>query len=181
MFPERIPSFMKRQELDNVSVLLHAVILGMLFIGSISYPLLKQSRHLAQQPYWRSMGSSSTTNTWSDIQRKKIIIAFVAYSITLGIIIFLIAPICKTIMHQDPFVWTLSFVFLSPQRLFLCVYWALTVATTVIVWVLVLDFSVSDGPVEAKVLTSALNKKRKLFHALAVIMFIPGVLFEVNI
>lgn len=72
-------------------------------------------------------------------------------------------------------------MFLSPQRLFLCVYWALAVAATVIVWVLVLDFGVSDGPVEAKVLTSALNKKRKLFHALAVIMFTPGVLFEVTL
>ncbi|KAG2220996.1 hypothetical protein INT45_004615 [Circinella minor] len=168
MFPDRIPSFIKNQELDNVSILLHAVILGILFIGAISYPLLKQSRHLAQQPYWRTIGrpSSSSNNNNN-------------HCITIGIIIFMIAPICKTLMnHQDPFLWTLSFVFLSPQRLFLCIYWALTVATTVIVWVLVLDFTVSDGPVEAKVLTSALNKKRKLFHALAVIMFIPGVLFE---
>ncbi|KAI9258759.1 hypothetical protein BDA99DRAFT_100816 [Phascolomyces articulosus] len=178
MFPDRTPGFIKRQEMDPVSVLLHAVILGMLFIGIFAYPLMKRSRHLAQQPYWRSTSSSSSSSPWSDIQRKKIIIAFATFGITMGIVIFAIAPLCRAIMHQDPFFWTLSFVFLSPQRLFLCVYWALTVVTTVIVWVLVLDFSVSDGPVEAKVLTSALNKKRKLFHALAVIMFTPGVLFE---
>ncbi|KAI9492568.1 hypothetical protein BDB00DRAFT_827981 [Zychaea mexicana] len=178
MFPDRIPAFLKEQEVDPVSVLLHAVLLGMLFIGAITYPLLKRSRRLAQQPYWRST-SSPSSQTWSDIQRKRIIIAFAAYGISVGIVVFAIAPLCRTIMNQqDPFVWTLSFVFLSPQRLFLCVYWALAVAATVIVWVLVLDFGVSDGPVEAKVLTSALNKKRKLFHALAVIMFTPGVLFE---
>ncbi|KAI8145306.1 hypothetical protein BJV82DRAFT_33585 [Fennellomyces sp. T-0311] len=173
LFPDLVPT--KAQDVDPVSVLLHAVILGMLFIGAISYPLLRRSRHLAQKPYWRS---SPSAQTWSDIQRKRIIIAFAAYGITIGIVVLAISPVCKSIMHQDPFVWTLSFVFLSPQRLFLCVYWALAVAATVIVWVLVLDFGVSDGPVEAKVLTSALNKKRKLFHALAVIMFTPGVLFE---
>lgn len=84
----------------------------------------------------------------------------------------------------------LSFVFLSPSRLSLCVYWALAVAVTIVVWVLVLDFvnpnaqqqsSMFSSEVENKVLTSALNKKRKLFHGLAVAMFIPGVLFEVFI
>lgn len=85
---------------------------------------------------------------------------------------------------------TLSFVFLSPQRLLLCVYWALAISATVIVWVLVLDFSSPDttqqsssppsifNGVQGKTLTSSLNKKRKLFHALAVIMFVPGVLME---
>jgi hypothetical protein len=60
----------------------------------------------------------------------------------------------------------------------------LTVITTVVIWVLVLDFNPQQQqqqPMgEGKVLTSSLNKKRKLFHALAVIMFVPGVLFEVS-
>lgn len=78
---------------------------------------------------------------------------------------------------------------MSPSRMFLCLYWSLTVITTVVIWVLVLDFvpqsTQNEQPffganngVENKALTSSLNKKRKLFHALAVIMFVPGVLFE---
>jgi hypothetical protein len=75
--------------------------------------------------------------------------------------------------------------------MFLCLYWSLTVITTVVIWVLVLDFvppsSQPEQPfftptsnAEGKYLTSSLNKKRKLFHALAVIMFVPGILFEVR-
>lgn len=84
---------------------------------------------------------------------------------------------------------TLDFLYMSPSRMFLCLYWSLTVVTTVVVWVLILDFLpqspqtgdlYSTTAAEGKVLTSSLNKKRKLFHALAVIMFVPGVLFEVN-
>jgi hypothetical protein len=72
---------------------------------------------------------------------------------------------------------------MSPSRMFLCLYWSLTVITTVVIWVLVLDFNPQQQQSamrEGKVLTSSLNKKRKLFHALAVIMFVPGVLFEVG-
>lgn len=80
---------------------------------------------------------------------------------------------------------------MSPSRMFLCLYWSLTVITTVVVWVLILDFVPqstqnerpffnSNNGAEGKALTSALNKKRKLFHALSVIMFVPGVLFELS-
>lgn len=83
---------------------------------------------------------------------------------------------------------------MSPSRMFLCLYWSLTVITTVVIWVLILDFipqsslqqneqpffSSSNNGAEGKSLTASLNKKRKLFHALAVIMFVPGVLFEMS-
>lgn len=100
MFPAHI--LPKAQDVNYVFVLIHAVILGMLFIGALCYPLLRRSRHLAQKPYWRS---SPSAQTWSDIQRKRIIIAFAAYGITIGIVGLGIAPLCKSIMHQDPFVW----------------------------------------------------------------------------
>lgn len=66
----------------------------------------------------------------------------------------------------------------------LCAYWGFAIVITIVIWVLVLDFSTITGPergfTEGKVLTSALNKKRKLFHALAVFMFVPGVLCDVS-
>ncbi|KAI7882570.1 hypothetical protein K492DRAFT_58174 [Lichtheimia hyalospora FSU 10163] len=187
MMSEGVPSFLKMDNhVDPVTVLLHAVTLGMMLIGMAAYPLLWRSRHLAQKPYWRSNPSAQAL---SSIHRKRIIISFAVYVLTVAFVTLVIAPVCKSIMDEDPFTWTLSFVFLSPQRLLLCVYWALAISATVIVWVLVLDFSSPDtsqqtsppsifNGVQGKTLTSSLNKKRKLFHALAVVMFVPGVLME---
>lgn len=70
-------------------------------------------------------------------------------------------------------------------------YWVIAIGITVIIWVLLLDFPAtedqqqqaffaSSNHIKSKKLTSALNKKRKLFHGLAVVMFIPGVLFAVS-
>jgi dolichol kinase len=74
---------------------------------------------------------------------------------------------------------------MSPSRISLCLFWAISVAVTVVIWVLVLDVhdtpqspNVGSKPSTVKQLTSSLNKKRKLFHALAVIMFVPGMLYE---
>lgn len=165
-------------------VLIHALVVGMIFIGVITYPLLRYSRRLAQRPYWRSLPSQHQ----SIFQNKKMLVAIAFYILTAIIVFFIIAPICKSITGENPFMWTLDFLYMSPSRMFLCLYWSLTVITTVVIWVLVLDFvpqSANNGDiysnnVEGKALTSALNKKRKLFHALAVIMFVPGVLFEVK-
>ncbi|CEP13489.1 hypothetical protein [Parasitella parasitica] len=154
----------------------------MIFIGVFTYPLLRYSRRLAQRPYWRSLPLQNQ----SIFQNKKMLVAITFYVLTGVIVLFIIAPICQAITGENPFMWTLDFLYMSPSRMFLCLYWSLTVITTVVIWVLVLDFvpqSASSGELysnnaEGKALTSALNKKRKLFHALAVIMFVPGVLFE---
>ncbi|ORY93148.1 hypothetical protein BCR43DRAFT_496396 [Syncephalastrum racemosum] len=156
------------------SVLLNAVVLGMVVIGMVSYPLLRRARRLAQIPYWRS---SPSTLVWSRIQKRKVIVACAFYAVTALIIFFVIEPVTKAILGQEPVLWTLSFVFFSPSRLLLCGYWAFAVGATVVAWLLVLDFN-TPVSVESKTLTATLNKKRKLFHALAVVMFVPGVLFE---
>ncbi|KAI7891798.1 uncharacterized protein EV154DRAFT_216684 [Mucor mucedo] len=167
-------------------VLIHALVVGMIFIGVITYPLLRQSRRLAQRPYWRSL---PTVENASIFQNKKLLAGVAFYILTAIIVLFIIAPITKAITGENPFMWTLDFLYMSPSRMFLCLYWSLTVITTVVVWVLILDFVPqstqnerpffgSNNGAEGKALTSALNKKRKLFHALSVIMFVPGVLFE---
>ncbi|KAI7905370.1 uncharacterized protein BX663DRAFT_499487 [Cokeromyces recurvatus] len=174
-YPEQAPSYIHYGDISTVTVLSHAVVVGMIFIGILTYPLLRQSRRLAQKPYWRS--SIKTTNN------AKIICGIAFYFLTAIIVFFIIAPLCKTITGENPFMWTLDFLYMSPSRMVLCLYWALMVITTVVIWVLVLDFYPQPShdyysSLETKILTSALNKKRKLFHALAVIMFVPGVLFE---
>src|ERR1700731_1308967 len=71
---------------------------------------------------------------------------------------------------------TVKYVFMSPPRITLCLFWAISIAVTVVIWVLVLDVHdtpqsthVGSQPATVKQLTSSLNKKRKLFHALAVV------------
>ncbi|KAI8377936.1 uncharacterized protein BYT42DRAFT_362318 [Radiomyces spectabilis] len=183
--PEDTPKYIQYADISPIAVLLHAVILGMFIIGILAYPLLRYSRQLARQPYWRT---APVVEGLSSIEKKKILVALAVYGTTLGIILFFIAPVCTSIMGHNPLMWTVEYVFMSPPRLFLCLYWAFTIATTVVVWVLVLDFSSFDtqsvGPpfdakeTQIRVLTQTLNKKRKLFHALAVVMFVPAVLFE---
>ncbi|KAI8981823.1 hypothetical protein BDF20DRAFT_912064 [Mycotypha africana] len=170
-YPDKAPVYLNHLDVFTNQVLIHALIVGMIFIGIVAYPLLRQSRRLAQRPYWRSNGLS--------FENKKIVVAVLFYFLTLIITCLIIAPICKAITGENPILWTLDYLYMSPSRMFLCLYWSLTVITTIIVWVLVLDFNLESAvPIEGKTLTSSLNKKRKLFHALAVIMFVPGVLFE---
>lgn len=78
-------------------VLIHAVVVGMIFIGVVTYPLLRQSRRLAQTPYWRSSPSAN--------QNKKILAATAFYLLTGIIVFFIIAPICKAITGENPFMW----------------------------------------------------------------------------
>ncbi|CAO3589743.1 unnamed protein product [Absidia cylindrospora] len=180
-----VPDYIRSEEINPETILIHAVLLGMILIGFLSYPLLRRSRVLAQKPYWRS---SASEGALADIQRRKVIFAISFYCLTGLIIVFLISPVCTVMLNQNPFLWTLEFLFSSPPRLFLCMYWIIAIGITVIIWVLLLEFPVceeqqqqsffsSPNHIKSKKLTTALNKKRKLFHGLAVVMFVPGVLF----
>lgn len=83
-------------------VLIHALVVGMIFIGVITYPLLRQSRRLAQRPYWRSL---PTVENASIFQNKKLLVALGFYILTAIIVLFIIAPICKAITGENPFMW----------------------------------------------------------------------------
>ncbi|ORX54071.1 hypothetical protein DM01DRAFT_1374227 [Hesseltinella vesiculosa] len=174
-YSEAVPTYIKTNRMGQETVMIHAVILGMVIVGVALYPLLRYCRKLAQRPYWRSQSSSDTLQS---IQRRKIICAVSVYALTALVVTLIVTPVCTTLLHQNPFLWTLDFVFSSPPRLFLCMYWATTIGITVVAWVLLLDLpsnayqnGVPENQSRAKKLTSALNKKRKLFHGLAVLMF----------
>ncbi|KAL0080229.1 hypothetical protein J3Q64DRAFT_1701577 [Phycomyces blakesleeanus] len=178
---ERSPYYLAGMPISQITVLIHALILGILLIGMALFPLLRRSRWIARQPYWRS----PITEDLNEIYQKRVKVSIAFYTLSISIILFGIAPVCYNITGNNPIVWTLEFVLMSPSRLFLSLYWAFSVAATVVVWVLVLDFTPEPSQKsffksvgEERILTSTLNKKRKLFHALAVVMFIPGVLFE---
>ncbi|KAG1144293.1 hypothetical protein G6F37_007443 [Rhizopus arrhizus] len=153
-FPKYQPEYMDHQDMSSISVLIHALIVGMILIGVITYPLLRQSRRIAQQPYWRSHDKSLPI-----FKNQKLLLGTAFYLITAVLILFMISPFCKEAIGMDPF---------------MC---------TIVIWVLVLDFASPPQNhrslnTEEKNLTASLNIKRKLFHALAVVLFVPGVIFE---
>ncbi|KAL4213966.1 hypothetical protein AB4K20DRAFT_1889309 [Rhizopus microsporus] len=179
-FPENKPGYLNEDESSTspISVLIHAVIVGIIIIGVMTYPLLRASRTIAQQPYWRTVD-----RPLSAFRNKKLMAAIGFYVLTVFIVTFMIAPFCKLIIGENPLIWTLDFLYMSPSRVFLCLYWLLMVITTVTIWAIMLDFTSmleqqNGYNTEKKVLTSSLNKKRKLFHVLAVLLFVPGVIFE---
>ncbi|CAO3670968.1 unnamed protein product [Rhizopus stolonifer] len=169
-FPNSKPDYLKKEDVSPVSMLVHVLIIGMIFIGVITYPLLRESRKIAQKPYWRS-------NKTSFFKSKKLLFGSLFYLATIFVVVLILSPFCKAILKLDPFLWTIHFLYASPSRIFLCLYWFLMMVSTIIMWVLVLDFS-TDDIVVSKSLTATLNIKRKVFHALAAAMFVPGVMFE---
>lgn len=83
-------------------VLIHALVVGMIFIGVVTYPLLRQSRRIAQRPYWRSLPTSANASVFSNT---RLLIAVAFYTLTAIIVFFIIAPICKSITGENPFMW----------------------------------------------------------------------------
>ena len=79
------------------TVLIHALVVGMVLIGVLTYPLLRQSRRLAQRPYWRSSNQF--------LQNKKAWVAISFYGLTAILVFFMIAPICQTVTGENPFMW----------------------------------------------------------------------------
>ncbi|KAI7867182.1 hypothetical protein BDF14DRAFT_1806703 [Spinellus fusiger] len=160
----------------QISVLIHALVLGMLVVGGMGLPLLRYSRRIAQTSYWRSR----RVEDWQSLSRHKVVVAVLFYAATAVVVVGWVAPLCQRMTGQHPILWTLAFVFTSPARLVLFLYWGVLVGVTVVVWVHVLDVGLDapTGKSSRRVLTSTLNKKRKLFHALAVMMFVPGVLLQ---
>ncbi|CAO3653829.1 unnamed protein product [Mucor hiemalis] len=100
-YPENIPNYLHYSDISPSMVLIHALVVGMIFIGVITYPLLRQSRRLAQRPYWRSLPSENA----SIFQNKKLLIGVTFYILTAGIVLFIIAPMCKAITGENPFMW----------------------------------------------------------------------------
>jgi ABC-type Fe3+ transport system permease subunit len=83
-------------------VLIHALVVGMILIGILTYPLLRQSRRLAQRPYWRRSSSTSSNPLY---QNPRLVIAILFYLLTSVIVFFVIAPICKNVTGENPFMW----------------------------------------------------------------------------
>jgi dolichol kinase len=88
-----------------------------------------------------------------------------------GLIILILTclmPYSTHIIHQNPFIWVIKYVFVT-RRLFLVCWWLCLLSTIVIAfnWLMGKTKTLSD-----------LNNKRKFYHMLSVLMFFPGYLID---
>ncbi|OZJ06327.1 hypothetical protein BZG36_00704 [Bifiguratus adelaidae] len=171
-----VPPYMK-SPFSDIHILSQALIIGMFFIGLMLHPLMSRSRYIAQRPYWKEKGGHAVTS-----EQGRRLLAGAVYCGTIAIVLLLFGPWSRWLMGKDPFVWTASFVLSSPTKLFLCIYWAVTITITVIFWLWMREKAKPYTPEPptpiVRRLTVSLNRKRKLFHAIAVFMFVPGYLVE---
>lgn len=103
---------------------------------------------------------SRNTNKYSVALRSAVF-----YIITGAMILFVVRPLVSTVLAIDPFVWIILFIYENPFTLLLTTYWA-----SAIIFAILLSFSALKN--------STLNSRRKYFHGLAMLLFIPGFFIE---
>ncbi|CAG8493683.1 3837_t:CDS:2 [Paraglomus brasilianum] len=155
-----LPSF-ARIPRSPIIALHIGLMLGVLVVGVLISPVLMRSRRLAQQPSWRSKHSQVVAN------EKK----FVGFVVCLGSIFVVVSGIgqwVELMIEENPYFWVINFVIESPTRVMLVCYWIVTVVASILVYINLIYSRRSFS----------LNTKRKYFHGLAVLLFIPGYFLE---
>ncbi|KAJ3013324.1 hypothetical protein HKX48_005829 [Thoreauomyces humboldtii] len=150
MYPNRMPSdlIVSRSEMN---VFMHALLFGMLLIGLVLGPLLERI---------------SAARNDKD-QTRYMALSMLFYGATASIVVLAIAPWTALCIGANPFGWIWNFV-LEPgvRRLAIVAFWVFIIASGVTVAWKKFPTVATDS--------TALNFKRKYFHVLATMMFIPG-------
>ncbi|KAJ3066867.1 hypothetical protein HDU98_009888 [Podochytrium sp. JEL0797] len=186
VFPTYIPAILTIER-DPIHFLSQGLILGMILIGFATMPIL--SRIQTRQ---KSLGSEKPrkreeTNLDRAVGAAEVVkLSMLFYAAILGMIVCVIRPWTLLVLpgHRDPFLWLVGFVIEQPVgRIGLLVYWVLVVGVGVLLAVVQfggVDSAVGGGggEVKSKKGLTYLNFKRKYFHVLAIVMFVPGYLVD---
>ncbi|XP_032663928.1 dolichol kinase [Odontomachus brunneus] len=89
------------------------------------------------------------------------------YLMTVSLLCFITLPILYIILDQNPVMWIISFVFSSPKRVALVIYWAICVVLSI--FIIICQISSKS---------QATTSTRKNFHILAVFVYIPGMIYD---
>ncbi|XP_043584382.1 dolichol kinase [Bombus pyrosoma] len=89
------------------------------------------------------------------------------YLMTIALLLIVVLPLMYILLDQNPLIWTFYFVCNKTNKIILIGYWALCLVLGVIV-------------VTYQVLLNlqATSSTRKMFHLLAVLVYIPGLIYE---
>nr|KAJ3418234.1 hypothetical protein HK105_000171 [Polyrhizophydium stewartii] len=152
MWPEAL-SF----ERDNIVVFFPALVWGMVLIGVVGLPLLLRVRAAQAQRGQNSKAHMALSLAFLALA------AFVVFAV--------IDPWAWRGMGVEPFLWTFAFISdLSTWRPFLIAYWCVLVYAAV--WLAATWIPTASS------LPAHVNMRRKYFHGLSVLMFVPGYLLE---
>lgn len=107
----------------------------------------------------------TTTSSNSEVKRSTI------FYLCLAFILLSVVPLWMQFVqdfHVHPFLWVLKFVFSEPhKRLSLCVYWVAVICASVLRF-----YNISKNSKIERILL------RKYYHLVAVLMFVPAVIFQ---
>ncbi|OXU21029.1 hypothetical protein TSAR_011509 [Trichomalopsis sarcophagae] len=89
------------------------------------------------------------------------------YLLVIGMLLVIVLPALHIILDQSPVLWILSFVFSTSDRILLLLYWAgcLFIASVAVVFQVLRN-------------SQATTSVRKIFHVLAVMVYIPGLIWQ---
>lgn len=167
------------------------LVVGMLFIGVLLTPVLMYCRRLAQMP---TKGASQTSLQKREFKKK--VSAGVVYAGLVAIVLGIIMPRTERVLGQNPFLWLIEFMLRTQiftaepplgfnlesllrieigwSRLGLCLYWVSAVGCSIAF------FYWMNASIRRRSIMGSLNNRRKYYHALAVLMFIPGYIADVS-
>ncbi|KAJ3160832.1 hypothetical protein HDU86_008192 [Geranomyces michiganensis] len=139
---------------SELNVFMHALLFGMLMIGMVLSPLLRRVSASREQGK----------------ERMFIGLSLAFYVATAAIVLLVIAPWTALCLGTNPFMWTINFVF-DPEhyRLLIAGFWAGVIAFGV---------TIAYRKFPTTTNSTSLNLKRKYFHVLATLMFIPGYIVD---
>jgi len=151
-------------ERSNIFVMLEVLLIGSIFCYFIIYPLL----HKAHSCYEVSKNYHYSLNERIISQKRYqqfSISSFISFAV---LVITCLMPYSTHIINENPFIWVIKYIF-TPRRLFLIGWWLCLLSTIIIAfnWLLKKSNTLSD-----------LNKRRKFYHMLSVLMFFPGYLID---
>ncbi|CAD6884197.1 unnamed protein product [Tilletia controversa] len=178
-----------------------ALTAGAFLVGFLLSPILYLSRHLAQKPTHRLRWPEKR-----DLHRKLLSTSFyvLAAIYILGVLGMWVRWL---LVKRDPWLWTFGFLFQGTHpfsRFALIAYWTSLIGASVFSWQIIVSSikrppqpisnrttaslsrpvaystmgSESNPALRSKTVHLSLNARRKFFHFLAVLLFLPGILWD---
>ncbi|CAI9268446.1 unnamed protein product [Lactuca saligna] len=148
----RLSSIAYEVERSEINTIIQGMLLGLLIIPILFKSILKK---------WKLYMTSSNT----EVKQSTIFYGCLAF------ILLAIVPLWMQFVqdfHVHPFLWVLKFVFSEPhKRLSLCVYWVAVICASVLRF-----YNISKNSKIERILL------RKYYHLVAVLMFVPAVIFQ---
>jgi hypothetical protein len=161
-----------------------ALVLGMLLIGFINYPLLcaiRASRGLGpHSPYPAPLEPSSSTFS------RHFVLSLLFYLSAVAIVVLGIAPWVSFMLkrHHDvfvnPFMWTMEMTFLKPRHLYIAAWWFICLLLMLVLVRFVMRSNRLTQKGKSKWSLFWFDFRRKFFHFVAVVLFVPSILWTVR-